>query len=74
MQTIFPRYSLYLVGSTVSGFALDSSDVDMCLVSNLNTNLDHRSEAVVHLNKLRAHLQEHCRKWINFGQFIRTKS
>lgn len=57
-----PRYSLYLVGSTVSGFALDSSDVDMCLVSRLSTNLDQRAEAVQHLNQLRAYLQENCRK------------
>lgn len=62
LQTIFSRYSLYLVGSTVSGFALDTSDVDMCLVSRLSTNMDHRAEAVLHLDKLRAHLQEHCRK------------
>lgn len=62
LQTILPRYSLYLVGSTVSGFALDTSDVDMCLVSRLSTNMDHRAEAVQHLNQLRAHLQDNCRK------------
>lgn len=63
-QRIFPRYSLYLVGSTVSGFALNTSDVDMCLVSRLSTTLDPRNEAVHHLDKLRSYLQENCRKSI----------
>lgn len=58
LQNIFkgPRYDLFLVGSTVSGFALDTSDVDMCLVSRLSTTMDPRVEAVYHLDTLRNHL------------------
>lgn len=52
------RYSIYLVGSTISGFGLDTSDVDMCLVSRCFSNLDARSEAMVHLSKLGEHLQQ----------------
>ncbi|XP_055326972.1 poly(A) RNA polymerase gld-2 homolog B-like isoform X2 [Sitodiplosis mosellana] len=73
IKTIFSRYSLYLVGSTVSGFALDSSDVDMCLVSRLSTNLDHRAEAFLHLDKLRAHLQEHCQSFLRNFNLIPAK-
>lgn len=57
LQKAFSRYSLYLVGSTISGFGLDTSDVDMCLVSRCFTNLDSRSEAMMHLSLLRDHLQ-----------------
>lgn len=53
-----PRYSIYLVGSTISGFGLDTSDVDMCLVSRCITSLDSRSEAVMHLSRLGEYLQQ----------------
>lgn len=55
------RYSIYLVGSTISGFGLDTSDVDMCLVSHCFTNLDSRSEAVIHLSRLGEYLQQLCK-------------
>lgn len=47
----FPKYSLYLVGSTISGFGADSSDVDMCLVSRSGPSCyDHRLEALFSLS------------------------
>uniref|UniRef100_A0A182VW86 Uncharacterized protein n=1 Tax=Anopheles minimus TaxID=112268 RepID=A0A182VW86_9DIPT len=47
----FPKYSLYLVGSTISGFGADSSDVDMCLVSRSSPSCyDHRLEALFSLS------------------------
>lgn len=54
-QKTSPRYGLYLVGSTISGFGSDSSDVDMCLVSRFVSDMEPRIEAVIHLT----HLQEH---------------
>lgn len=60
-----------MVGSTISGFALDSSDVDMCIVSRTVTNLpEPRYEAFTILNELRLHLQQHCRK-LSFYTFYR---
>lgn len=32
LQETFSDYSLFMVGSTISGFGTDVSDVDMCLV------------------------------------------
>ncbi|XP_050068096.1 uncharacterized protein LOC126556700 [Anopheles maculipalpis] len=47
----FPKYNLYLVGSTISGFGADSSDVDMCLVSRSGPSCyDHRFEALFSLS------------------------
>lgn len=51
---MYPRYGLYMVGSTISGFGSDTSDVDMCLVSRFITEYDPRLEAMMHLK----HLQE----------------
>lgn len=36
-QESFSDYSLYMVGSTISGFGSDVSDVDMCLVDTSKT-------------------------------------
>lgn len=55
-QKTFPRYGLYLVGSTISGFGSDSSDVDMCLVSRYPSDMEPRVEAVLHLTHLQDHL------------------
>lgn len=49
----YPRFGLYLVGSTISGFGADTSDVDMCLVSRTVTNIDPRVEALFNLTLLR---------------------
>ncbi|XP_058446222.1 poly(A) RNA polymerase gld-2 homolog B-like isoform X3 [Malaya genurostris] len=54
IRKAFPRFSLYLVGSTISGFACDSSDVDMCLVCRSNTvPFDMRGEALFQLGQLK---------------------
>uniref|UniRef100_A0AAG5D2H9 PAP-associated domain-containing protein n=1 Tax=Anopheles atroparvus TaxID=41427 RepID=A0AAG5D2H9_ANOAO len=46
----FPKYGLYLVGSTISGFGADNSDVDMCLVSRSGPGYyDPRNEALQNL-------------------------
>nr|CAD7573134.1 unnamed protein product [Timema californicum] len=50
-NSAYPRYGLYLVGSTISGFGSDNSDVDMCLLVR-HTEMDQRSEAVGHLEEL----------------------
>lgn len=52
----FSKYNLYLVGSTISGFALNTSDVDMCLVlRGGQTNVDARTEALAHLEMFKDH-------------------
>lgn len=57
-----------MVGSTVSGFALDTSDADMCIVARKTTTIpEPRSEAFLVLNELRICLQDHCRKLIHIG-------
>lgn len=45
-----------MVGSTISGFGSDSSDVDMCLVARPITDFDPRHEALMHLTHLQDHL------------------
>lgn len=56
MQKVFPNLHLYVVGSTISGFGAESSDVDMCLVSSRVTNLDPRLEAVLSLTEIKKFL------------------
>lgn len=56
LQTSFPRYGLFLVGSTMSGFGSDKSDVDMCLVVR-RSEIDQRSEAVRHLEQMLNYLR-----------------
>lgn len=45
------------MGSTISGFGADTSDVDMCLVSRTNTGMDARMESVLNLNRLKDYLE-----------------
>lgn len=56
----FPKWGLFLVGSTISSFGADSSDIDMCLVSkgsyHSNSPTDQRVEAIVTLNELQNYL------------------
>ncbi|XP_043486716.1 poly(A) RNA polymerase gld-2 homolog A-like isoform X1 [Polistes fuscatus] len=47
----FPKYGLFLVGSTMNGFGSDNSDVDMCLLVR-HTEMDQRNEAVGHLDQI----------------------
>uniref|UniRef100_A0A1A9W310 PAP-associated domain-containing protein n=1 Tax=Glossina brevipalpis TaxID=37001 RepID=A0A1A9W310_9MUSC len=53
IKNAYPRYGLYLVGSTISGFGADSSDVDMCLVSRSPSTIDPRMESLFNLTVLR---------------------
>jgi poly(A) RNA polymerase GLD2 len=50
-QKHFPRWGLYLVGSTMTGLATDYSDVDMCLVVR-QAEMDQRHEAVFYLQQV----------------------
>ncbi|XP_046966727.1 poly(A) RNA polymerase gld-2 homolog A-like isoform X1 [Vanessa cardui] len=50
IKSIFPRYGLYVVGSTMSGFGLDSSDMDLCLYVRALADLEPRAHALLHLN------------------------
>lgn len=54
----YPKWSLYLVGSTLSGFGADTSDIDMCLVSRISSQMDPRMEALVNLNDLKSFLSK----------------
>ncbi|XP_015186864.1 PREDICTED: poly(A) RNA polymerase gld-2 homolog A-like isoform X4 [Polistes dominula] len=47
----FPKYGLFLVGSTMNGFGSDNSDVDMCLLVR-HTEMDQRNEAIGHLDQI----------------------
>lgn len=45
-----------MVGSTISGFGADSSDVDMCLVSRGPYPMEQREEALLTLNDLKNYI------------------
>ncbi|XP_076243113.1 poly(A) RNA polymerase gld-2 homolog A isoform X2 [Calliopsis andreniformis] len=51
IKTAFPKYGLFLVGSTMNGFGSDNSDVDMCLLVR-HTEMDQRNEAIGHLEQI----------------------
>ncbi|XP_053611914.1 poly(A) RNA polymerase gld-2 homolog A-like [Plodia interpunctella] len=57
IKRIFPRYSLYVVGSTMSGFALDSSDMDLCLYVRPLENVEPRAHALLHLNYILSYIR-----------------
>lgn len=49
------HYALYIVGSTMTGFGLDSSDIDMCLLLRPFSE-DHRLDAVHQLHHIKNYL------------------
>uniref|UniRef100_A0A182Q6J4 PAP-associated domain-containing protein n=1 Tax=Anopheles farauti TaxID=69004 RepID=A0A182Q6J4_9DIPT len=54
MSPWFPKYELYLMGSTISGFGTDSSDMDMCIVDiNGPMYCDTRTEALNNLLRVK---------------------
>lgn len=57
MQTLVPRYGLYVVGSTMSGFGLDSSDMDLCLYVRPLDNLEPRAHALIHLSHILSYIK-----------------
>jgi predicted nucleotidyltransferase len=66
-QRALPKWGLFLVGSTISGFSLDTSDIDMCLVYKGDQQLhdpknevgyEARYEALKTLNELKEYLMK----------------
>ncbi|CAH2049002.1 unnamed protein product, partial [Iphiclides podalirius] len=57
IKSIFPRYGLYVVGSTMSGFALDSSDMDLCLYVRALAHVEPRAHALLHLSHVLGYLR-----------------
>lgn len=51
IRAYFPRYGLYLVGSSLNGFAMDSSDVDLCLMIH-SMEVDQRTDAQMYLGSI----------------------
>lgn len=51
IKGIYPKYGLFLVGSTISGFGSNNSDMDMCLLVR-HSEMDQRIEAVGHLERV----------------------
>lgn len=70
------KCSIYVVGSTITGFGLDSSDVDMCLVSRSCTAyLPHqRHEVVQQLSLFKKFLQDTSGKMLVLGYTNNTSS
>lgn len=57
IKTIFPRYGLYVVGSTMSGFGLESSDMDLCLHVRAHQHVEPRPHALLHLNYILGYIR-----------------
>lgn len=53
LQKNYPRYGLYLVGSSISYFGSKCSDMDICMLACTNPNIDSRMEAVYHLHVMK---------------------
>ncbi|XP_050448462.1 poly(A) RNA polymerase gld-2 homolog A-like [Cataglyphis hispanica] len=53
----YPKYGLFVVGSTMNGFGSDNSDVDMCLLVR-HTEMDQKYEAVEHLGQILKYLKK----------------
>ncbi|XP_069679891.1 poly(A) RNA polymerase gld-2 homolog A-like isoform X2 [Periplaneta americana] len=70
IKSSFPRYGLYLVGSTMNGFGSDNSDVDMCLLVR-HAEMDQRNEAVGHLEQILKYLRR-C-EFIEQPELIQAK-
>ncbi|KAK3927819.1 Poly(A) RNA polymerase gld-2-like protein A [Frankliniella fusca] len=51
IKDFYPKYGLFLVGSTISGFGSNKSDMDMCLLVR-HSEMDQRIEAVGHLERV----------------------
>ncbi|XP_056641163.1 poly(A) RNA polymerase gld-2 homolog A-like [Diorhabda sublineata] len=51
-------YGLFMVGSTMSGFGLESSDIDMCLLTK-PVSSDPRADSLHHLNAIKHLLAKH---------------
>uniref|UniRef100_A0A182RJ62 Poly(A) RNA polymerase mitochondrial-like central palm domain-containing protein n=1 Tax=Anopheles funestus TaxID=62324 RepID=A0A182RJ62_ANOFN len=58
MASWLPKYELYLMGSTISGFGTDNSDIDMCIVDiDGPTYCDSRTEALNNLLRVKSFIE-----------------
>ncbi|XP_050069229.1 poly(A) RNA polymerase gld-2 homolog A-like [Anopheles maculipalpis] len=58
MASWLPKYELYLMGSTISGFGTDSSDMDMCIVDiDGPMYCDSRTEALNNLLRVKSFIE-----------------
>ncbi|XP_052890470.1 poly(A) RNA polymerase gld-2 homolog A-like [Anopheles moucheti] len=58
MASWLPKYELYLMGSTISGFGTDNSDMDMCIVDiDGPTYCDSRTEALNNLLRVKSFIE-----------------
>lgn len=55
-QRAYSKWGLFLVGSTMTGFGLETSDIDMCLVLKSASSVEPRAEAMVTLSALKNYL------------------
>lgn len=63
IRSIFPKYGLFVVGSTMSGFGTNTSDVDMCLLVR-STFVDQRCEAINFLEQIQRALKNCGKEFI----------
>ncbi|XP_052748029.1 poly(A) RNA polymerase gld-2-like isoform X2 [Galleria mellonella] len=73
IRNIFPRYGLYVVGSTMSGFALDSSDMDLCLYVRPLDHLEPRAHALLHLNYILTYIKSFDPADFGLAELIQAK-
>ncbi|KAM4808879.1 poly(A) RNA polymerase GLD2 isoform 2-T2 [Rhinophrynus dorsalis] len=71
IQQIFPQSRLYLVGSSLNGFGMRSSDADLCLVIN-EEPMNQKTEARHILSLLQKHFYTRL-SYIERPQLIRAK-
>ncbi|XP_068106280.1 poly(A) RNA polymerase GLD2 isoform X2 [Hyperolius riggenbachi] len=71
IQQIFPHSRLYLVGSSLSGFGMRSSDADLCLVIT-EEPMNQKTEARYILSLLQKHFYTRL-SYIERPQLIRAK-
>lgn len=57
MKNLFNRFGLFVVGSTLSGFGLSDSDIDMCVMVR-NHSFDPRFEELYNLNRIKDYLEK----------------
>ncbi|CAK1541980.1 unnamed protein product [Leptosia nina] len=69
VKSIFPRYGLYVVGSTMTGFGLDSSDMDLCLYVRAISHVEPRALALLHLD----YILSYIRSFDPYAELIQAK-
>lgn len=70
IKSYYPKYGLYMVGSTMNGFGIESSDVDMCLVIK-HAEVDQRNEALSYLKEMLS-IFSHC-EYVENLELIQAK-